>query len=313
MNNILIFSDAHIRERDLTECQLVSGEIISLCKEHKITRCYNAGDTFDGLTPDSQSLDLYANFVEKLNIPITTIVASSHESTTSQDSILNHYGILSKKINLVREYKDGNDLFIGHFIIVEAKKGRFGATISKNDLKNYRYVFLGHQHSPETIDNVIQTGSVRYISFDESEDESKYVYVIQDYKGDKEKLVKIPLSSPYPMQDIYLGGIEPKSLNRAVLAKNSAQLRGVLDGLLALTKVRIIFQDFNEYKEFLPFYKDYEQKFVLLKSKLNFILTAKEEVKKEAVPFKNILIAWLIKNNINEEIRKILLEEINGI
>jgi len=305
--NYLIFSDIHIKEQDLPECQLVLDEILSLCNEYKITEVYNAGDTFNELLPDSNSLDMYANFIQKLNRPITTIIAQSHESTTSEDSVLNHYGILFPQIKLCKEYKDKNNLYIGHFIVKEAKKGKFGSTISKEDLKQYSKVYLGHQHQNQELDNVVQIGSCRWINFDESEDKGKYIYIIQDYGSKDEKVNKIALKSPYPMVDVV---IDPNLENKARSAPNLMVLRGILDAFKDKTKVRCIFKDYSLWRSFLPLEEVYKEKFVLFKIKKDFTTNEIIIAKKEKQPLKESLEKWMNVNKVDNKIRQILLKEI---
>lgn len=307
MKNYLICSDLHIREQDLEECSLVSDEIISLCDEYKITEVFNAGDTFDNLIPDSRSQDLFALFIEKLNRPITTIIAQSHESTTAEDSVLNHYGILSDKIKLYKEYKDRNNLYIGHFIVKEAKKGKFGATVSKEDLKQYKKVYLGHQHTNQEFDNIVQIGSCRWIDFDESEDKGKYVYIIQDYGVKNEKTNKIKLKSAYPMIDLTL---DLNAQNTPYTASNLPYLRGILDSLPEKTKVRVIIKDYSLFREFLQYEEIYKKKFVVFKVKKDFVIDNVVIAKKENLPLKELLVSWMDKNKVDEQIRKVLLGEI---
>lgn len=166
--NILLFSDLHITKQDLPECISILEEIISLCNEHKINKIIILGDSFDSLHPDSDVLDIFAQFIKKLgDREIIILIADSHESETKQKSILNHYGILAENIKLMKEYQDDDYMYCGHFIIKEAKKN-FGATKSKNDLKKYKFVFLGHQHEYEIIKpNICQLGSCRFVDFGE--------------------------------------------------------------------------------------------------------------------------------------------------
>jgi hypothetical protein len=310
MNNISIFSDLHIRPRDLKECSSILDEILLLSNEYKIDHVYNLGDTFDNLYPTSPELDLFSNFLMNLNKPITILAADSHESTTFEDSIMNHFGILVNNVKTVKAYRDRDELYLGHFIVKEAKKGKFGATVSKDELKNYKKVFLGHQHSNEELGNVVQVGSVRWVSFDESEDKAKYVYIIKDYGQPNEKTLKIALKSPYPMKTIYLGGTERKDLIRAGFSQNSTHLRAILDKIEPKCKVRVVFQDFEGFKEFLPYYQSYEDKFILFKDKKEFLSKPSIEIaKKEKIPIEEALKKWMIEKNIDPEIQQILLEK----
>jgi hypothetical protein len=99
---------------------------------------------------------------------------------------------------------------------------------------------------------------------------------------------------------------------------NSGHFETIQDLLVCLnqlspkTKVRVIFKDYGSYKEFLPYYEIYKQKFSLFKDRKDFILSisdnrdnnAKNETMKES------LLKFLDANKINEDIKKILTEEI---
>src|SRR5574343_1497390 len=138
--NILFFTDLHITDDSLKECELILDEILMLCEKYKVHTVYNLGDTFDSLKPSSLALDLFSNFIKKLNCPMVLLVANSHESETQTISIVNHFGILSDSIKIVKEYKEGGKLYCGHFIVNESKAIPNGGTVSKKDLSSYKYV-----------------------------------------------------------------------------------------------------------------------------------------------------------------------------
>jgi hypothetical protein len=186
--NYLIFGDLHITQSSLEECEKILNEILMLCNKYSITNVIDLGDTFNNLRPISLELDLFAKFIKNLNRPITIISADSHESTTKEESILNHYGILSNNVSVVKEYKDTNHMYCGHFILKESNIS-YGAKLSKEDLKNYLYVFLGHQHSFQIIKpNCVQLGSCRYIDFSEAVDKQKVIAIISDYGLETEQV-----------------------------------------------------------------------------------------------------------------------------
>jgi len=176
-----------------------------LCNQYRVDKVINLGDTFDVLKPSSQELDVFSTFIHRLNRPITIIAADSHESETQTVSILNHFGILNKTINVVKEYRDGNHLYCGHFTLKESLSN-YDAKLSKENFKDYVYVFLGHQHTHEVIKpNILQLGSCRYVDFAEAKDKQKIVALITDYGTQSEKLHLLKLKSPIPMIEIILG------------------------------------------------------------------------------------------------------------
>jgi hypothetical protein len=145
----LIFADEHRCKSALEECSAIDNEIISLKEQYNCDTVISLGDNFDLIQPGSQVLTQFAQFVKKLNCNFICLAAQSHESETLEDSILNHFEILDNNIKIVKEFIDGTHIYCGHFIVKEAKKN-FGATISKESLKQYKYVFLGHCVSEDT-------------------------------------------------------------------------------------------------------------------------------------------------------------------
>lgn len=93
--------------------------------------------------------------------------------------------------------------------------------------------------------------------------------------------------------------------------KALSDLLAKLDQLPARTKVRIIFKDYHNYSNFLPYQQKYKDKFVLFKDKKDFIMSSNlVENKKENITLKESLIKFLEINKVPEEIKKILLEEL---
>lgn len=320
MSNVLIFSDLHIEKQSLTECSLILDEIVSLCKTHKLDLVEDLGDTFDVIKPESECLDLFSNFIKKINIPIRIIAANSHESTSSEESIMNHFSILHPNVTVVKEWND-DKMYLGHFMVNESLKGKYGGTCSKNALVQYSKVFLGHQHSWEHIEpNIWQIGSVRYISFDEVKDPSKKVVLIKNYGQKDENIEFLDLKSPYPMTQVILS-LDPSSTPKRVTLAGSVGansgvfseiigLQAVLDELSAKTKVKVIFKDFKGYRDFLPLIKTYKDKFVIFKEHKDFILELKENKEKNILPLKDRFESWALTNKIEVEVKNILLEEL---
>ena len=345
MNNILIYSDLHINLFSLKECILILEEIGMLINKHNIDTIINLGDTFDRLKPSSFELDIFATFIRRLgnNKQHIILAADSHESTTHTESILNHYGILSDNITVMKNYKDEKKLFCGHFIVKEAKKN-FGTTISKKDL-HYAQVFLGHQHSWEIIKpNVCQLGSCRWVNFDEVEDKSKVVAIITDYGTNEQKTGFQALKSPIPMIEIYIRKNEHNlitdnklhknkknnknvPLSEVSLTKNSGSIkrsRGIFKGNLTQcesilnnldphTKVKVKILDFESYKEFLLIEEKYKNKFIkfVRENEFKFISTNTQKcTSTETDTLKKSFEQFSKNNEIDIEIKHIINEEL---
>jgi DNA repair exonuclease SbcCD nuclease subunit len=319
--NKLFFSDIHIKISELEECSLVLNEILSLCEQYNIDEVFDLGDTFDKINPESECQDLFASFIKRLNRPITIISARSHESKSAEENILKHYGILSDKVTVVKEYNDEKYLYLGHFIVKESKKN-YGGTINKIDLKQYHCVVLGHGHSWEVIPaNIMQLGACRYIDFAESEDKSKNITICENYKTRENKWNTIALQSPYPMRDIYLR-LNEQNIDKQVDIKakmtqptkaivySIEQFRAILNNLNSKSKIRVIFDDFESYKQVINILSEYKEKFVLFQEKKNYLIQNKEFAVAKKIDLKESLTAYLNDKKVNDEVKNILLEEI---
>lgn len=334
MKNILIAGDLHIDLQSLEECSLILNEQKELIKKYKVDTYISTGDNFEFAKPTSKELNLFSSFLKEIKIPSIIIAAQSHESTTPEDTVLTHFGILSNTITVVKEYYDENKLFVGHFIVSESRLNKFGATISKNQLKKFRHVVLGHGHHFELIKpNVCQLGSSRWVDFGEAQDKQKVALLIENYNSDNPMCSFIALKSPYPMIDIELEQkvdqnikndpikdpmeaekVVPTSsqrANRPLKMTDVGSLCSYLDNLPEKTKVRIIFQDYENWVFFLPFYQKYKDKFVIFRDKKDFIMNNNLVASKQNnLSLKESLIKWMEQNKIEEKIKSILLEEI---
>jgi DNA repair exonuclease SbcCD nuclease subunit len=330
MNNILLFSDLHICQSSLKECISVLEEIGMLANKYNVDTLINLGDTFDNTKPTSQELDVFATFIRRLNKQMIIIAADSHESETQTNSIINHFGILNEMVTVIKEFKDSNHLYCGHYVIKESKAG-YGAKLSKIDFKDYLYVFLGHQHSYEVIKpNICHLGSVRYVDFAEAQDKVKIVTLITGYGTDKEEVHFLKLKSPIPMIELKLQKKDEKSLNleisnvaRTVDKAKESGILGVKQGILKLqaaldqfnpkTKVKIKILDFESYREFLPFVNKYSAKFEVFKYATEFEVVSdntQKGVKTEIATFKESLTNYLKNQKIDPKITEILQKEI---
>lgn len=347
MNNILIYSDLHISQSSLKECIIILEEIGMLVNKYDCDTIINLGDTFDGLKPSSQEMDVFATFIRRLgNKQHIILAADSHESTTQTESIINHYGILSDNVTIAKEFKDGTHLYCGHFSIRESANN-YGAKISKEIFKDYLYVFLGHIHSYELIKpNILHLGSCRYVNFDESKDKQKIIALLTDYGTEAEKVHFIKLKSPIPMIQLELckntsknspkeaisdpilatngdvGKDTPKvksSISQAQTSLNPGQfeticqLSAFLDKTDPRTKVKVVIKDFESFREFLPLVNKYNAKFEVFKYETDFeVISVNKQYCKtsEMTSFKASFANWLNQKEIDTKIKEILQKEL---
>jgi DNA repair exonuclease SbcCD nuclease subunit len=237
-------------------------------------------------------------------------------------------------VTVVKEYKDGNHLYCGHFSIKESVNN-YDAKLSKEDFVAYLYVFLGHIHSYQLIKpNVVHLGSSRYVSFDEAEDKAKIVALITDYGIETEKVHFMKLKSPIPMIQLELSKEEaqnpildphketpnPKS---SILApttpSNSRQFNSIsaissfLDKTDPKTKIKVKILDFESFRQFLPLVNRYDNKFSLFKYETDFTVISVNNQKvglTETTNFKESFTKWLSQQNVDQKIKEILKKEI---
>ena len=338
--NILIFSDLHINKNELQECSIVLDEIRMLCNSFNVNTIIDLGDTFDTTKPTAKELDLFCNFLKKLNIPTIIISAQSHESVSLEESILNHFEILNNNIKVVKEYNDTNYMLCGHYTLKESNIN-YDAAKSLTELSQYRFVFLGHQHSFQVIKpNICHIGSCRYIDFAEVKDNKKVVCLIENYKQNNENVHFLSLKTPYSMKDIHLQKNVTKNVSnlplegtifedKAQIPFNAQTMKSegenppgtkvsvaegiqILDKLDPKTKVRVIFHDFDSYAQFINKYDYYKNKFVLFKDKKEFLISDNPQfsLSTETKTLKESLQSYLEKAKVNDIIKNILLEEI---
>ena len=334
--NLMFCSDFHIIESDLEEINSIFDELLIIKDKYCVNKLIIAGDSFDKISPTSKELDCLASFLKKINLPIVLLAANSHESTTQEQSVINHFGILKDNILVCKEYTDGNKLFVGHFIMNQSSKN-FGGTVDSQTLQQYRYVILGHEHNFELSNsNWCQLGSIRYVDFKDDLDIPKKVGVCLGYETDRPEWRFIDLNSPIPMisfnldkeipllpqnsqnqviaNDLSAENMPKTSQNKANPPSNLtlSDLLTKLDQLPPKTKVRIVFKDYENYRNFLPYYQKYQGKFVKFVDKKDFVISNNLVVaKSENITLKESLINWLEKNKIDEKIKEVLLNELN--
>lgn len=294
---VLIFSDLHIDERNLEECECILNEILNIAKEHNVNSLWNLGDTFDKYNPPSKCMDIYANFVKSWNKEIINVVASSHESTQIGHSILNHYAILEPKYVIRSEEMEvcEGKYLLGHYMVNESL---YGYNVKRNikTLRKYKYAFLGHQHSLQYMGNVIHAGSCRYVSFSEYNDVKQVL--ILDLETDK--ISHIHLQSPVPM---IVYGCNKNNANNMYEAINDLHCRH---------KVKLIFNDLWSYKFLINEISRWGSKFVDFKIELNFQIKQVKSDLKTFGDFTPALYKYLAENNIDEEVKLILKKEVEN-
>lgn len=93
---------------------------------------------------------------------------------------------------------------------------------------------------------------------------------------------------------------------------NTSDIINYLDKTDPKTKVKVKILDFATFKQFLPLIEKYNKKFYLFKYETNFVETFSQkesEQKKEITNFKECFTNWIEQQNLDEEVKDILLKE----
>ncbi len=318
MKNILLFSDLHISKESLKESIIILEEIGMLANQYNCDTIIDLGDTFDNLKPTPQELDIFATFIKRLNKKLIVIAANSHESESKIDSVLNHYGILSERVTIVKEFIDENRLYCGHFSIKESVKN-YDANLSKDDLKRYKQVWLGHIHSYQIIKpNICHLGSSRYVNFDEINDK-KVIAIITDYHAENEKTRFLALKSPISMKQVSISDLSEKGQPTLSGEKSVEETIEYLDNLVEKTKIKVIIRDFFSYKKWLTLSipKSYDKKFVKFIVENNFTVInsvlSSDNTKKEILNLKESFNNFCDEKKIDNEIKDIIKGEFDAL
>ena len=280
----VIFGDSHIKKGNLWELDKIFEEIEDYLDKNTILICL--GDYYERNILDSESLDFGTRWAKRYKDKVKKYYMITGNHTAYSKDITSVTYLNKLDIEVVNEL-ELDDMFFGHFCVKEARKG-FGSNISIKDLRKYKYVFLGHQHRYEKIENIYQLGSIIYEKFDEV-GEDKRIAVIED---DRVSIIK--LTSPVKMYDAC-------SIERLV-------------DIPVNTKVRYTVQDYNR------FLSEAEKIMEIVRKKSFITFKFKYDIKEEKKDIEKIEIINLkeylykrIKEIENKEVKKELLEIIGDI
>ena len=241
---ILIVGDLHINERSIQEIEEIFDKDILPIEADKFIQ---VGDWFDKNLPSPAELKFSSELVLKIKQhykEITILSGTGEHDILRNTSAIEHLASLG--VNTIKGDLIYNNLLFGHWMLNESKLAFGTGKCGKKDVAQYKYVFLGHQHSPEYIpENIFHVGSIRYVSFNEVNDK-KRVILLEDDKISP----YLTLNHCIPMLDV---------TDMSQLAQIDAR-----------TKVRVIFNSFEDYKKNASYVNKIGKKFFLFKIKMNF-------------------------------------------
>jgi len=287
MIKTLIVGDLHINEHSIPELTAIFEKDILFIEAHRFIQL---GDWFDKNTPSPAELKFSAELVLKLKKHYKEVIILSgtgEHDVLRGTSVVEHLESIGVKV-IKGDFIEGTDLFCGHFMMYESNLAFGTGKMGIGDLAKYDKVFLGHQHSPQEIvkNNMYHVGSVRYVSFNEVNDK-KHVVVLEDGK-----MSFIALKNSIPMLDV----------------TDVSQL----EQIDARTKVRVIFNSFDDYKKNASYVNKIGKKFFLFKVKMNFEQSKIIDMgskKLDGIINKSNIIKDYIEKIEDAEVRKILEDQ----
>jgi len=287
----LIFTDPHIDERVLEELEEIFQEIYSV--EEQADALYMLGDYFDKKKPTPREILFGTKWAVKFKKKFKTVMflEGNHDRTEDFSTVdyLEYFGI--KILSDLEE----NNIKYGHFMTNKSMMDYGTHKYTVKQLKQYDLVLLGHQHQPQEIDDsIVHLGSIRYLSFNEVHDKNKFMYILEG-----KKLNKIPLKSPIKMYEISPGNVEGHAGEQIVKLPKKA-------------KVRIVYSDYNIFKQDINLIPTWRKKFLDLKIKLDF---EKPKIEFKETKEQKKLIDILeegIKKIKDKDVKKLIQEVINS-
>ena len=296
--NILGFADPHIEESNIKELDVVFQEIYShICPDDVIV-CL--GDYLDKKRSSAREIEFALDWIVKFssNNKVYMLIGNHPyiDSNTSSIKYLKHYCEISEDLVLEDVYfahkmTKHSEMFFGLDIPSKQK----WVVDNEDELNKYRYVILGHQHSFQKLsNNSYHIGSIVYTDFSEAGHKGKYIFKIIEGQFDKIGLKIIPLKTVIPMKDIN----DWEELERTP----------------KMTKVRYIFNSFNQLKDEIDFVNKFRDKFVTFKIKIDFKdIPNQTSTPKTSWKSFNDFIVEEIKKLTDIEVKEELIKEFNKI
>jgi predicted phosphodiesterase len=287
--NSLVFTDPHIEENSLIELKSIFVEIISY--KDKAQHLIMLGDFYEKKTGINRAELVFGTYWAKKfkeSFARVTFLRGNH-GQTKEGNLIDYLTELG--IEVVDDYVD-NNIFFGHFLLHESLFNFGESKIGIKDLEKYKYSFLGHQHSKQTMtDKIFHIGSCRFVDFQEVKDDHKQIVLLDNNNN----ATFVPLKSPTPM-------LEVNSLS---------QLENVSEN----TKVRLSISSFEQFKQEINEISKWKDKFREFKLKLNFekqiikIEKGEQQPKQSLNEFINNYLEKIEDNDVKNLLNEVIKEE----
>lgn len=238
------FSDPHITLDSIDELENTFNWILEYFKSKKLNTIVMLGDYFTKKTPNIKAFIFGTKWARKFKDNFEKVIfLNGNHDNKEQTSNLEYLKYLD--IEVVDEYVfEKEKIYCGHFFVKESPINYGKDYKSLKSIGKFKYIILGHYHDFSELDkNAWHLGSCRYVSFGETKE--KYVAV---FDGKIFSFEKIPTVIP------------------AITVHTVKELKKINKN----TKVRIVFDNLQEYKKFLAEAKKYHKKFIKFKAEVNF-------------------------------------------
>jgi predicted phosphodiesterase len=278
---ILVFSDPHITEKAIPELKEVFKEILS----YEVNKLIMLGDYYHFNQPSAKESLFGTKWAKKFKDNFDEVIylrGTGRHDKIQGISCIDYLKYLGIKIS---DNYVINKMFFGHFMLKESKCNYGESKITFKDLeKHYNLSVLGHFHQFQKISRkVYHLGSCRFVNFGEVDYPTKYIALIKNGKIEFKRLKSI-----IPIKDV-------ESINE-------------LNKLDKRTKVRVIFNDWEQYKKEVNQLKKWDNYFIEpIRIKLNFKMTFATKSKKVAKVYslKKLLLECLQQVK-DEEVKELI-------
>ena len=276
----LAIPDTHVDDKCLEECERIFQEIFDRAVQYKVNRIVHLGDFFNkkNLSPEVTYFGL--KWMKKFqDLCPTYVIVGNHNDVDSEISTVDYFSLIG--VEIADEFVFEN-VYYGHCMTEESLLPHKEAGTSKyekksSDLAMYNFYVLGHQHLYQTLKKGIHLGSARYCSFGELKDQEKQIAIVYTVDNDYTYEL-IPLKSPTSMYQV------TRVADLDLIPRNA--------------KVRIVYKEFEQYKNEVNLLSKYKTMFEDFKIKLDFTKFIKKE-KKSTSTLREIIDNWI--NNIKDK------------
>jgi hypothetical protein len=133
---------------------------------------------------------------------------------------------------------------------------------------------------------------------------------VEYYGTEQEKVHFLGLKSPYKMIEWKDTDFAKSTPEQGKANDFIGELRGNLNKLSPKSKVKLIFTDFDRFRQFIPLEEEYKNKFFQFKIETdmapNLVVAKQENIK--TLSLKESLQKYLDSLEISDEIKKVILE-----